>query len=84
MGGTCYGAFFGLVDEEKPTASKRAPLRVVNDFLQVSDSGDVSVFSLLDLSAAFDTIDQGVILRRLSYSFGLGGAAKCQACFSRA
>ena len=40
-------------------------LRVVNDLLQASDSGCVSILSLLDLSAAFDTIDHNILITRL-------------------
>ena len=50
-----------------------ALLRVVNDLLQASDSGCVSILSPLDLSAAFDTIDHNILITRLCSTFGCFG-----------
>ena len=50
-------------------------LKVTNDILLALDSGDVSVLTLLDLSAAFDTIDHAVLLNRLNSLYGLSGTA---------
>ena len=48
-------------------------LRMVNDLLQASDSSHVPVLSLFDLSAAFDTIDQDILIKRLHTTFGCSG-----------
>ena len=46
---------------------------VVDDLLQATDSGCVSILSLLDLSAAFDTIDHNILITRLPSTFGCSG-----------
>ena len=48
-------------------------LHVVNDRLQAWDGGHVSILSLLDLSAAFDTIDHDILIKRLHTTFGFSG-----------
>ena len=50
-------------------------LKVVSDILDAADSGQVSLIGLLDLSAAFDTVDHDILLRRMELSFGITGAA---------
>ena len=47
----------------------------MSDILNAVDEGDVASLVLLDLSAAFDTVDHDILLRRLQVSFGFGGAA---------
>ena len=49
----------------------RQPHLVYNDLLTASDSGSVSIRHLLDLSAAFDTIDHNILLTRLENTFGV-------------
>ena len=56
-------------------STETAFLHVVNDLLQVLDSGCVSVLSLLDLSAAFDTFDHNILITRLCCTFGCSGTA---------
>ena len=46
---------------------------MVNDLLQASDSGHVFILSLLELSAAFDTIDHDILIRRLHTTLGCSG-----------
>jgi len=51
-----------------------AVLKVYNDLLLAADSGLVSALCLLDLTAAFDTVDHDLLLLRLERQFGFHGA----------
>ena len=48
-------------------------MKVLSDILDAADSRQVTLLGLLDLSAAFDTIDHDILLRRLATSFGISG-----------
>ncbi len=50
-------------------------MRVVNDLKINSDKGKVSILVLLNLSAAFDTVDHTILLHRLEHCIGLRGTA---------
>ena len=49
-------------------------LRIVNDILSALDNDNIPVL-LLDLSAAFDTIDHQILLSRLNFVFGIQSTA---------
>jgi len=52
-------------------STETAVLKVVADFLSAVDRGEVTFINLLDMSAAFDTVDHDILVDRLYHSFGL-------------
>ena len=56
-------------------STETALLKVQNDILLAMDRQHVTLLVLLDLSAAFDTVDHRVSLRRLEVTYGITGTA---------
>ena len=54
-------------------STETALLNVQTDILDAIDNKSVMCLVLLDLSAAFNTVNHSILLNRLKYHFGLGG-----------
>jgi len=52
-------------------STETAVLKVLSDILAAVDRGDIAVLVLLDLSAAFDTVDHEILLERMCQTFGI-------------
>ena len=60
---------------KKDHSTETLLIKIVNDLLIASDEKTASVIMLLDLSAAFDTVDHGVLLGILEKEIGITGTA---------
>ncbi len=56
-------------------STESALLKVHNDILLTPDSGASAILVLLDLSAAFDTVDHNILISRLEHYAGVRGMA---------
>ncbi len=56
-------------------STESAPLIVYNDILLAVDSGASAILALLDLSAAFDTVDHTILVSHLEQYVGIQGVA---------
>lgn len=75
---TCFLSANNLFDKFqsgfRPHHSTESALtKVINDIHMNTDSGKISILVLLDLSAAFDTVDHKILLDRLENWVGLSG-----------
>ena len=59
----------------KHHSTETALIKIQSDILHALDSGRVAALVLLDLSAAFDTIDHSILIERLQKSLGILGDA---------
>jgi len=53
--------------------TETAVLKVLSDILSALDTGNIAMLTLLNLSAAFHSVDHNTLLQRLRKSHGLGG-----------
>ena len=56
-------------------STETAPLKVQNDILMSMDNKEVTLLVLLDLSAAFDTIERSILMNILQQDLGVIGTA---------
>ena len=56
-------------------STETAVLKIISDVLRAADRGEVSLLCMLDLSAAFDTVDHDILIDRIRQSFGVQGLA---------
>ena len=61
-------------------STETAVLKVLSDILIAADHGDLSMLTLLDLSAAFDTVDHPILHCRLKTSYGLNSVVHMWIC----
>ena len=57
----------------KGHSTETAVLKIFSDIINAGDEGKVTLLGMLDLSAAFDTVDGDILLERLRLSYGLDG-----------
>jgi len=56
-------------------SSETLLMKIHNDIMSCMNKGEIVMLVLLDLSAAFDTIDHGILLRRLENVYGIKDTA---------
>ena len=61
-------------------STETALQKVLSDILTAADSGRVSILGLLDISAAFDTVDHTILFKRLKSAYGFSGTVLSRVC----
>jgi len=56
-------------------STETALLKVQSNIAEALDSGSMVVLLMIDLSAAFDTLDHATLIKRFEHSFGITGEA---------
>ena len=56
-------------------STETALIKVISDIIDAADGQQVTLLGLLDMSAAFDTVDHDILLHRLEMSYGVQGQA---------
>jgi len=56
-------------------STETALVKVYSDLVQGLDSGNIAVLALLDMMAAFDSVDHIILLERLRCTFGISDLA---------
>lgn len=70
-----WALFGGLSTSPEFSPTESVLLRVSNDILKAVDDNSTVLLLLLDVSAAFDTVDHVILVRRLRDRFGIKSTA---------
>ena len=54
-------------------STEAAVMKIISDVYDATDTGMFTLLTMLDLSAAFDTVDYQTLILRLNRSFNIGG-----------